>query len=213
MEFSRRFVSVVLIATFLTGAAAGLAVGYARWHRTWDPFEFRRWVSLNRAEAAPRGGVLVVGDSIVEQQHLPDLCGLPAFNVGLSSSRSRDHAPMVADLVATVQPKWVVIASGTNDVGLTPRTPLAEWTPVVSSMIDAAGPRAIVVGITASKETPLADQYNQELERIVVRAGGRYVDPIPTSQTKDGLHLNARGRQTWKSRVERACSSSLPEAQ
>ena len=198
---------VVASVAALVGLGAGLGAGYWRWHKVSDPFEFRRWVTMNRVADAPVGGVLLFGDSIVERQYFPQMCGLPVFNVGLSSSRTRDHQPMLAELMMRTKPKWVVISSGAND--LYKGTPISEWRPVVRDMLQTAGRRAIVFGVPPTLH-PDAGPYNDVLRAEVQASGGKFIQPLPMKMTVDGLHPNVAGYREWKRLASAACATMKP---
>lgn len=95
---------------------AGVATGYARWHEPFDRYARDRMVILNRAEDAPTGGVILMGDSIVHLLNVPELCGLPVFNAGMSGARSDQIAPLVDPLIAKLKPRLVIMSAGTNDM-------------------------------------------------------------------------------------------------
>lgn len=140
----------------------------------------------------PEKGLLVIGDSTVERLHIPSLCGLPAFNAGLSSARSDQLRPMVASLLKGLRPRRVVIAVGAND--------LLQGREGWERDIAAIAPRgAIIVGITGQ---PSANRILADLARD---RDGIFVEPIAPSLTDDGIHANAAGRAEWKRRIDRAC--------
>lgn len=179
----------------------GLGLGYKRWHRLTDPFGFRRWVSINRAEHAPQNGVLLFGDSIVERLHLTTLCGLPVFNVGLSSSLTRDHEPMLGRLLELTCPRWVIISTGANDVEK--KTPIDEWTLVVRNILEMVGKRGILFGVPQSPE---GDRYNLVLQREAEKVEATYIEPLSAELTTDGAHPSKEGYEEWVRRAEAACS-------
>lgn len=106
---------LMMIVTAVAIYAAGMATGYARWHEPFDPFGKLRWAHLNRADDAPKGGVLLLGDSFVQRLYLPELCGLPVFNAGMAGARSDQIAPLVKPLIAKLEPKVIVVSAGAND--------------------------------------------------------------------------------------------------
>lgn len=183
----------IAVSLLLTGALIGGAVGYARWHDRGDPFSFRRWVTINRTDDFPRGGLLLLGNSTVERLYIPEICGLPAFNAGLSSARSDQLAPMVPDLIKRLRPSQVVVAVGANDI----EQGRAEWPGTVEQLTPRG---AIVVGITGQPDA------NAKLAAIARRKGGVFVEPIPAIMTTDGVHVDARGSRLWKDRVNAACA-------
>lgn len=100
---------------FIAGIALGATAGFARWHEPFDRYARDRTVILNRADDAPTGGVILMGDSIVHRLNLTELCGLPVFNAGMSGARTDQIAPLVDPLIAKLKPRLVIMSTGTND--------------------------------------------------------------------------------------------------
>jgi hypothetical protein len=198
-----RTVATHLLA-FAVGGAIALTIGYVRWNDKSDPFEFRRWVTMNRAAFAPADATLLFGDSIVERAYLPTLCGRPTFNAGLSSSKTVDQLPMMDDLIATTRPRWIVVSTGVNDVikGVT----LAEWKPNAKRIVAVAGAHGIILGI--SSESGDVKPFNDFLRAEVRAAGGTFIEPLSVNLTNDGVHPNRRGYAEMVRSIDSACGSS-----
>lgn len=74
-------------------------------------------VILSQAEQMPKGGVLVIGDSITERVRFDRLCGLPALNAGISWATSRDWLVDADKVISAARPSIVVVEIGANDKG------------------------------------------------------------------------------------------------
>jgi lysophospholipase L1-like esterase len=160
---------------------------------------------MQRAPQAPEGAVLLFGDSIVERQYLPTLCGLPVFNVGLSSSRIQDHEPMLKDLVSITRPRWIIVSSGANDVMR--GTPIADWRRSVRNLLEVSGKRTIVFGIPAGSGNN-ASAYNDVLAAEAAAFGAAYIEPLPSELTTDGVHPSGAGYKEWAHKASVACKMS-----
>lgn len=174
---------IIFAAGLAIGAFAGLGMGYARWHEPFDRFANDRRIVLNRAEDFPVGGVLLIGDSTVERLHLPELCGLPVFNAGISGARADQVQPVVKPLLDRLKPKMVIVAVGANDKdqGDPWEADLASFAPQGAVVLDA--PPA------------LAQQH-----------GWRRIEPLPAAMLMDGIHANDIGRAELKRRFATACA-------
>lgn len=201
----RRTIGIRTAAThllaFLVGAAIALGAGYMRWNAKSDPFEFRRWVTMNRAAFAPSDATLLFGDSIVERAYLPTLCGRPAFNAGLSSSKAADQLPLLDGVIAATRPRWIIVSTGANDVEK--GTTLAEWKPGAKRIVAAAGARGIILGIPAASGD--AEPFNAYLRLETRAAGGTFIEPLPASFTSDGVHPHKAGYVRLAQSIEAVC--------
>src|SRR5262249_3117338 len=149
------------------------------------------------AEQMPAGGTLVVGDSIIEMQHLPDMCG-PTLNAGISGATSADLQDVVPDLVGSAKPARVVFNVGHNDVSQA--IPGEVLQKNVERMIAAAkGTTVLVVGVPGGR----GDAF---LKAAASRHGARFIAyPVTDlADTIDGLHLNASGAARWRAAVRSA---------
>jgi|GEM_PF-826762 len=171
-----------------------------------------------QASKRPAGGVLVLGDSIVELQNFTSLCGLPVFNAGISGLTTDRLAGLAPQLVAAARPRLVVVAIGANDTRRDAAVvPEDRWRAAYRKLLTAAGRRpVIVVGVQPiEKDKPGAALFDGPamaarsavLARIAHAAGAAYVPPLASVQglTVDGVHLNAEGDRQWQASVEAAC--------
>lgn len=195
----RAAIALLLIAL---GACLGVGAGAVKWRRsTADIFDAKRALILNRAKDMPPGGVLVIGDSIVERQRLERICGLPALNAGMGSARIGDAAPIVAPLLTLTKPSRIVVAFGPNHFLNGNDDDLDAFAAAMDNLLSQAPPRPIVVGMTA----PATHPANDAMRRLAEKHGGAFVEGVPAEMTEDGLHLNRDGLGGWKRRVEAAC--------
>ena len=171
-----------------------------------------------QAAKRPAGGVLVLGDSIIELQNFTSLCGLPVINAGISGLTTDRLAGLAPQLVAAARPRLVVVAIGANDTRRDAAVVSADqWRAAYRKLLAAAGRRpVIVVGVQPiEKDKPGAAPFDgpamaarsAALVRIARAAGAAYVPPLASVQglTVDGIHLNAEGDRQWQTSVEAAC--------
>lgn len=97
------------------GVTGGVSAGYSRWHEPFDRFADARRAIMNRAEDAPKGEILLIGDSIIHRLYLPELCGHPVFNAGMSGARADQIEPLLDPLIDKLKPRLIIMAAGTND--------------------------------------------------------------------------------------------------
>jgi lysophospholipase L1-like esterase len=180
--------ATVAVAILAIGTAIGVSIGYARWHEPFDRYANARRIVMHRADDFPQGGVLLIGDSTAERLHLPEICGTPVFNAGISGARADQLAPIAKPLIEKLAPRTVIVMAGTND-----RIQNDPW------QDDIAGfaPRgAVVVGV------PVA---------LAQANGWRVVDALPASLlAADGIHHSPAGRAEMKRRLSRSmCDSDV----
>lgn len=164
------------------GAVAGVFVGYARWHEPFDRFANNRRVILGRAEDFPAGGALLIGDSTAELLYLPELCGLPVFNAGISGARADQILPIAEPLMDRLKPALVVVMAGANDK--------EQGDPWENDLVALTPEGAIVVDVPPA---------------LAARHGWRLIEPLPAAMLRDGIHANAIGRAELKRRFAAAC--------
>ena len=73
---------------------------------------------MPQAAHLPRGGVAVLGDSIVELQLLHTVCGLPAINASISGITTPQLAAVAGPIVAAAQPVLVIFVVGINETSI-----------------------------------------------------------------------------------------------
>ena len=174
--------AVAVVALLAIGTGIGLGIGYTRWHEPFDRYANARRIIMHRADDFPAGGVLLIGDSTAERLYLPELCGTPVFNAGISGARADQIAPIAKPLIEKLAPRIIIVMAGTND-----RIQGDPW------QEDIAGfaPRgAIVVGVPAS---------------LTRENGWRAIEALPSSfHAEDGIHHSAAGRAELKRRLSAA---------
>lgn len=172
----------------LRAAAGVLMLALAWWvvhtirHPTLGYFDVQYPTVEARADLVPKGGVLVIGDSITAQIYLPKLCGKPALNAGIAWATSHDWAPHASELVRKAQPSIVILALGEND-------DFGDWEEDYRKL-------AMLADFAVTPRQPDRAAFIRSLLPSV---------PVP-GQTLDGVHLNPDGRKEWVRRVEAKCS-------
>jgi hypothetical protein len=204
MTVSRIVLIVCLPVSLVLGALAGVAFGFHRWRQSPSAaFHQTESIVLARAGDVAPGGIVVLGDSIVEQQQIDRLCGLPVLNAGISGARIGHYVGLTPRVLTLARPSRVVVALGTNDLrGRKPTSP-TEFEQQVQQVLAEAGPRPIVVGVAG----PQAKSLNNVLAAAARARGGVFVEPPPVDLTSDGVHLSAAGKREWRRRVEAACDA------
>lgn len=167
-------------------------------------------VEAQARECGPRH-ILLIGDSLTEQNPLTQLCGLPVINAGYSGGRW--DTVTARPIWSRMQSSVAVILLGTNDV-------------MVGRAITHDGVLALVKQISADRvflETPpsLFDEHGSPIfaqaiwdaERVLVGVG------LPTFSTRwgmnhpkyfhDGVHFNAEGYAVHNALLERLLSDEL----
>jgi len=209
--------SMVAIVAVSTGIGIRLAwrAGYRAAHD--EAMVKRGGVVFQRAVKQPAGGVVVLGDSIVELQSFTTLCGLPVFNAGISGATTAQVARKAAVIVKAARPAIVVVAVGINDMAIAQRTPEDVWEAQYRDLLASLkAPRIIVMGIQPVEpakrwgqifETAAIGRDNEALARIAAAAGAVYVPPWPSAEglTFDGVHPTADGDRRWQASIAPAC--------
>src|SRR5690349_3051014 len=77
----------------------------------------RMKVILSQAAQMPKGGILVIGDSIAERVWMPELCGKPVLNAGIGRATSKEWLPDARKVIEAYRPSIIVLELGTNDHG------------------------------------------------------------------------------------------------
>lgn len=149
----------------------------------------------------------VIGDSIVEQQKLPHLCGLESLNAGMSGARASDIAELALPAIGAARPSRAVLAVGTNDFRDGRPVNGDHWKRNIQVILDQLPARPIVVGIgdlpnSSSQQIAAANLF---LAAEASRRRGRFVAPLPANLTIDGIHPSVTGMREWQRRVQAAC--------
>ena len=172
-----------------------------------------------QAEKVPPGGVLILGDSIVERAFLPTLCGRPTFNGGVSSVKVHDVLRGGVELISEVHPSAVILAVGVNDAKRHAETPTSRFRDDYDSFLIMAGSHVGVVQIMPVQYGRAAGrqmndgaikEFNNVIAAEARAHGAVVVAPLVTLDTHDGVHPTPAGAAAWKADVEQACSSLLP---
>ena len=180
---------------------------------------YRKWreaLLLRRAEVAPKGGALLLGDSIAEQSALTEYCGKPLFNAAISATGIARIAPLAGELVPRLQPEIVVVAGGVNDARRGRTAALTEWEKAYEALLaQARGRILIVVGImpveqgkpagTAVFDPRAIAERNRSLEQLAKKHGALFLAPLPALQTYDGVHPSASGAIAWARHLQSLC--------
>jgi lysophospholipase L1-like esterase len=170
--------AALLASIFLIGAGTGMALGYARWHEPFDRYANARRIVMHRADDFSKGGVLLIGDSTAERLSLPEICGTPVFNAGISGARADQIAPIAKPLIAKLSPRTVIVMAGTND--------RIQGDPWEEDIVQIAPKGAYVVG------------GSPQMARA---KGWHLIDPLPPTMLEDGIHGSAAGRSEMKRRL------------
>ena len=178
---------------------------------------WRVLILRNQAAKAEVGAVMVVGDSIVEQQNFTRLCGRPVFNAGITAATTGVVADAIPSVVKAGRPAMIVVAVGINDASHDIATPFADWRAHYRTLLSRLGDvPLVIVGVQPTEERKLGQRghdlalvraQNAALPALAAEVGGRFVAPLPSAVglTIDGTHLNAEGDRRWQAAVERAC--------
>jgi hypothetical protein len=181
------------------GFFAGAGIEHERLRSGLNAFyRASRWeVVHEHAAQAPAGLTLLLGDSLIERQFIPELCG-PALNAGVRSATSEDVQAHAGALIAAARPSRVVVNVGVNDAeaGVDQRTFRANYETILAAI--GALP-ALAVGI------PGGGPYDEILRRLAAERGAPYLAwPVDAKFTIDGLHLNVEGAAIWQSAAKAA---------
>jgi lysophospholipase L1-like esterase len=186
----------VAIGFLLTSA---VSIAYIHWWLPSPASEYIRNRSVHlvsQAQAAGKADTLVLGDSIVEENALDDLCGR-TFAAGIGGATVADLAKIAPALVAATHPRRIVLALGTNDV----LRRIGEGSPFRERYLSLLASLSVkpfaLVGV--------ANGQNDFIRRTASTIGATYVPPIVPALTSDGIHPTLPGRKLWKARVARAC--------
>ncbi|QNA84060.1 hypothetical protein G4G27_08715 [Sphingomonas sp. So64.6b] len=203
---------MIRIFTLLVAVAMATLIGFVLGRSgRWQDYEQRR---LGVMQAIVRqvgpGQMLIVGDSIVEMQSLPEICGLVPINAGISGARSQDLLGFSSAAIALTGPSRIVFAVGVND--LLQGTDLKQWTAQTTELVDQWRGKPIIIGITAIKKADpaMAERMNAVLRDLATKRGGIFVKGLSAPETYDGVHPSRAGAKAWQQRLAAACAGPQP---
>ncbi|MGY4396083.1 lysophospholipase L1-like esterase [Sphingomonas sp. UYAg733] len=199
---------MIRIFTLLLALAVATLIGFVLGRSgRWQDYEQRR---LGVMQAIVRqmgpGQMLIVGDSIVEMQSLPPICGLVPINAGISGARSQDLHGFATAAIGLTGPSRVVFAVGVND--LLQGTDLKQWTAQTTELVDKWRGEPIIIGITAIRnaDPATANRMNAILRGLAMGRGGIFVKGLSVQETYDGVHPSRAGARAWQERLAAACA-------
>jgi lysophospholipase L1-like esterase len=167
-------------------------------------------VTIHDRMVPARPRVAMFGDSLTHFGPWPQL--LPSYDVinfGVSGNTSAQAADR-ADPVLQCAPAHVVLAVGTNDIGLDAAT-VGETASTIEAIVDqlSAHSRVIVATIPPRQAEFAAriGELNARISGIAAAHGSDVLDlwsllddgsgVLPAHYTTDGLHLNDAGYSMW----------------
>lgn len=105
-----------LILVGLAMFALGVGAGALKWRASAEVFhrEARMAAILSHAGQMPKGGVVVIGDSVAEQVRFDTLCGKPALNAGIAWSSVANWRGDARKVIEAARPSLVILSLGTN---------------------------------------------------------------------------------------------------
>lgn len=189
---------VLGLALFALGGVLGVASGWVRWRKLATSSKvYRAVVIADHARQRPDIATLVVGDSLVERQWLPEFCG-PTLNAGIAGATSSELVALTPGF-AHLRPSHVVIEVGANDVFQ--RAPMRLLEENVRALIKSLPPAKIIV-----MGAPGGGDADEALKRAARDAGGAFVayPQMTDADTTDGLHMSASGAVKWQDAVRSA---------
>ena len=169
-----------LLGAALSGVGIGLLVGRSRWRRALDYPAMRLGAIGMVADQLPKGGTLLLGDSLLEHCHFdePDI-----INAGASFATIAHVAAVAPRLIATVRPKTTLLCIGPNDL----QRGEADFERRYADLVGLCdSPRLILVGIPNQPEASVF------IAGLADRLGAAYIPPI----FGDGLTVDRMGHQT-----------------
>jgi len=176
----------------VVGVVTGLAAGRARWHRVTSPYFYHRLTVIGEHAAQTQsGGLLVIGDSVVERMKFGSVCG-PVVNAGVGSSTTEDFRPAVKELVRKARPSRVIVALGNNDVERLSESRFADN-------------MQSIIGDLGGLPVTLVGEYTRKLDRIIRPLGPFVPWPLRDDETFDGVHPTEAGKLAWQRAVLGDC--------
>lgn len=148
---------------------------------------------------------LLLGDSQAERLYLPELCGAPVVNAGISGARAAAVLRVAEALVLPVAPEAIVVMVGTNDVqrrrGPADPAHRASFRTEMRALLAGSAGRAPAVYATplppldparaSGFETGEVATYSAMVAEECARAGCRPADVFPANAARspDGVHV------------------------
>jgi GDSL-like lipase/acylhydrolase family protein len=204
--------SVIAVAIAAGLAGAFLTKLQARWvgdcgHVSCSYVQTRLALVDQMIAAREKGpAYLVIGDSLTEIGAWPTLCGHIPVAAGISGARSDTWLLRAKAVAKKLQPEFVVLALGTNDVLTQGR--LGPYEQLASSLSDYRLVAAPVHGMPGAPPEAV-----REANRRIKAAVKRTADPV-TASTTDGVHLTAEDYARWFGAIEKAaCHGDAPSRQ
>jgi len=195
-------VKTISLATMLIAFSA---IAVATWRHLTQPMISER-ADRVRNLTAPKGGVLLIGDSITQAADVQTLCGLPVANAGIAGTGVDDWGELAPVLVERLKPRLVVYALGVNDARRARPFDAKRW---AESYRQLRSGNAIIVGPWPVNHPRFSSERVEQMNEELSRLEG-YLPPPGDDLTDDGLHLNATGRRKWAERLEGACQRLWP---
>jgi lysophospholipase L1-like esterase len=196
--------------------------------------EIRKHLILHQIQEADTEFMLIIGDSIVEDLHMPSLGGLPVISAGIGGGGVTHVKELVANIPAGKPVKGLVIATGVNDTphGKTSPDYFDNWSAALKKIIfDAKQLASNQVGvctiIPVEKGKPMGDQsfdpekikeINRRIRGIARETNTHLIDHDSSfanltsagiEYTTDGVHLNNVGYRLMKENIRKAANENF----
>lgn len=145
------------------------------------------------AEANSSSGIVIIGDSLVEDAKFPpSVCGIPITNAGIGGAKTSTLLAIAQNMVA--KPSLVVVSVGVNDA------PDANFRTLYSLLLESLPKTKIA---TASLAQIGSDEINRTIREISERHGAHVIDmsTIEHFETRDGIHPTERSYPQWRHRL------------
>lgn len=224
---------MISVASIAIAGGLGAACGYKAYpmrHKAALPSAYRQNAILAHAAQEGRVDTIVIGDSIVEQAELGDLCADGVtLNAGVSGARAQDLVQLMGELMASQRPKRTIIAVGINDTAKVRLTSDAEFERSYAALLKTA--KAGSGHVEVALVSPTTDgglhgagyfdqdakkRFDHTIARLAQAEGIETIDvasalgnsspELPEELSADGPHLTPAGYGRWKSAIRGGCS-------
>lgn len=190
--------------------------------------DIRKHLILHQIQQTDTDFMLIIGDSIVEDLHMPMLGQLPAISAGIGGGGIAHVQALVANIPAGKPIKGIVIAIGVNDTphGKTPPDYFDNWSAAYKQTISdakrlAGNQVAVSTIIPVEKGKPMGDQnfdpakveeINRRIRHIARETDTPLIDHDASfanlisagiEYTTDGVHLNDTGYRLMKDNIRK----------